>query len=185
MAQRRKRPYIFTTAMLTLVLALVCSASAPSEETLGSQDHIPTPDRSRAQIIDPELLAGLTDSAARAAYDQGYSPMREAAWFSAIAAYDEAIRLQPEVVGLYEARGTAYMYGGQHDEALADYSHGIELEPADAGHWRRRVRAHTIAPTPQPEKAAEDATRAIELDPGHYMRYGHRALALTHLPTPD
>ena len=31
--------------------------------------------------------------------------MRETAWFAAIAAYDEAIRIQPEVSSVYEARG--------------------------------------------------------------------------------
>ena len=77
------------------------------------------------------------------------------------------------------------MYDSQHDDALVDYSHAIELEPADAGHWRRRSHAHTIAPTPQPEKGIEDATRAIELDPDHPIGYGHRAIAFTQLPTPD
>ena len=43
--------------------------------------------------------------------------MREAAWFAEIAACGEAIRIQPEVAGLYEARGTAYMYAGPHDQA--------------------------------------------------------------------
>ena len=85
--------------------------------------------------------------------------MREADWFAAIAAYYEAIRIQPEVAGLYEARGTAYMYAGRHDDALADYSHAIELDPTDAGLWCRRSHAHTIAPTPQPEKGVEDANR--------------------------
>ena len=47
-------------------------------------------------------IDNLTDPAASAAYHQGYSHMREAAWFAAIAAYDEAIRIQPEVAGLYE-----------------------------------------------------------------------------------
>ena len=111
--------------------------------------------------------------------------MRAAAWFAAIAAYDEAIRIQAEVAGLYEARGTAYMYAGRHDDALADYSLAIELDPTDAGLWRQRAHAHTIAPTPQPEKGAEDATRAIELDPNHARGYGHRAVALTQLPTPE
>ena len=60
------------------------------------------------------------------------------------------------------------MYSGRHDEALADYSLAIELEPEDAGLWRRRAHAHTIAPTPQPEKGIEDATRAIELAPDHH-----------------
>ena len=129
--------------MVTLVLALACSTGAPSDETLSTQDHFQTPDRSRVQIIDRELPAGMTDPATRAEYEQGYSHMREAAWSAAIAAYDEAIRLQPEVAGLYEARGTAYMYDGQHDDALADYSHAIELEPAtpDTG---------VAAPTPTP-----------------------------------
>ena len=95
--------------------------------------------------------------------------MRAAAWFAAIAAYDEAIQIQPEIAGLYETRGTAYMYADRHDDALADYSLAIELDPDDAGLWRRRAHAHTIAPTPQPEKGVEDATRAIELEPNHHM----------------
>ena len=175
----------YGSMMATLVLALACSAGAPSDETLGRQDNIPTPDRSRAQIIDREPPTGLTDPTARAAYEQGYSHMRDTAWFAAIASYDEAIRIQPEVAGLYEARGTAYMYADQHDDALADYSQAIKLDPEDAGLWRRRSHAHTIAPTPQPHKGVEDASRANELSPHHPMGYGHRAIALTQLPTPD
>ena len=172
-------------AIVALAIAVACGAGAPSDETLGRQDNIPTPDRSQVQIIDRDLPAGLTDPAASAAYDQGYSHMLDAAWFAAIAAYDEAIPIQPEVPGLYEARGTAYMYAGQHDDALADYSLAIEINPTDPGLWRQRGHAHTIAPTPQPEKGVEDATRAIELDPDYAMGYGHRAVTLTQLPTPE
>ena len=173
------------SVVVTLALALACGARVPSDETRGRQDIIPTPDRSQVQVIDRELPAGLTDPAASAAYDQGYSHMRETSWFAAIAAYDEAIRLQPEVTRLYEARGTAYMYAGRHDSALADYSLAIELDPTDAGLWRRRSHAHTIEPTPQPESAVQDATRAVELNPNHHTGYGHRAIAFTQLPTPD
>ena len=35
--------------------------------------------------------------------------MRASEWFAAIAAHDDAIRIQHEVAGLYEARGTAFM----------------------------------------------------------------------------
>ena len=79
--------------MVTLVLALACGSGVPSDETLSRQDHIPTPDRSQVQIIDRDLPADLTDPAASAAYDQGYSHTLDAAWFAAIAAYDEAIRI--------------------------------------------------------------------------------------------
>ena len=175
----------FGNVAMILAMPLACSAGVPSDETLGARNNIPTPDREQVQIIDRDFPAGLTDPAASAPYQQGYWHMADSAWFAAIAAYDEAIRIQPDVAGLYEARGTAYIYAGQHDDALADYSHAIELDPTDAGLWRQRAHAHTIVPTPQPENGVEDATRAIELDPDHAMRYGHRAIALTQLPTPE
>ena len=170
-------------AIVALATTMACSTSTARDDD--QQVQLPTPDRSQIQIIDPDLPTGLTDPAAVSAYQQGYAHMRASAWFSAIAAYDEAVGIQPDVAGLYEARGTAYMYSGRHDEALADYSHAIELDPADAGLWRLRAHAHTIAPTPQPEKGVQDATRAIELDPTHHMGYGHRAIAYTQLPAPD
>ena len=114
------------------------------------------------------LQKRTTNPTASAAYDQGYSHMREAAWFAAIAAYDEAIRIQPDVAGLYESRGTAYVYAGRLDDALADYSHAIELNPTDPGLWRQRAQAHTIAPTPEWEKARADIDRTGSA--GKYQR---------------
>ena len=168
-----------------LVLTLACGAGRPDNETLGRQDPIPTTDRSQVQVIDDETPAGLTGADAISAYQQGYAYMRAAAWFSAIAAYGEAIRIQTSVSGLYEARGTAYMYAGRHDQALPNYSGAIELNANDAGHSHRRAHGFTIAPTPQPERGIEDATRAIELDPERPMGYGHRAIAYTQPPTPE
>ena len=173
-----------TAAIVALSAALACGTFTAGEDN-EQEVPLPTPDRSQIQIIDPEPPTGLTNPAAVSAYQQGYAHIRAAAWFSAIAAYDEAVRLQPDVAGLYEARGTAYLYAGRHDDALADYSQAIDLDPEDARLWRRRAHAYTIAPTPQPGKGVQDATQAIELDPNHPMGYGHRAMALTQLPTPD
>ena len=185
MTSLHERAYTLVYAMVMLALTLACSAGEPDPETLSGQDPIPTPDRLQVLVIDDETPAGLTDANAINAYQQGYAHMRAAAWFSAVAAYDEAIRIEPAVSGLYEARGTAYMYADRHHQALADYSRAIELNPEDAGHWRRRAHAFTIAPTPQPERGIADATRAIELDPDHPMGYAHRAVAYTRLPTPE
>ncbi len=171
--------------IMVLTTVLACRAGTPQDEPRHQEISLPTPNRSQVMIIDPDAPSGLTDPKAVSAYRQGYSHMRESAWFAAIAAYNEATRIQPGVAGLYEARGTAYMYAGRHDEALADYSTAIELDPNDAGHWRRRAHAYTIAATPQPQKGVEDASRAVELDPHHPMGYGHRAIALTQLPKPD
>ena len=59
------------------------------------------------------------------------------------------------------------MYAGQHDDALADYSHATELDPTDPGLWRQRAHAHTIAPTPDWQNALVDINSHIELFPGH------------------
>ena len=69
----------FGSVTVTLVVALACSAGTPSDETLGRQDYIPTPDRSQVVIIDRELPDGLTDPAASAAYQQGYWHMADSA----------------------------------------------------------------------------------------------------------
>ncbi len=106
-------------------------------------------------------------------------------WFAAVTAYDEAILLQPDVAGLYNARGTAHLYGMDHDDAIADYSRAIELDPKNPSHWRQRAHAYSVGPTPQPELSIKDATWAIELAPDHPIGYGHRAIAYTELPTPE
>ena len=185
LAQRRNHTYILATALVMLVLTLSCGAGVPADEASGKQYQIPTPDRSQVLVTDEELPTGLTDADAISAYRNGYADMQAIAWPEAIASYHEAIRIQPDVSGLYEARGTAYMYAGQHDQALADYTRAIEINPDDAGHWRQRAHAYTIAPMSQPERGVEDATRAIELEPDHPMGYGHRAMAYTQLPTPE
>ena len=171
--------------IIALTTVLACHAGSPQDDTSHQEPHLATPGRSQALIIDDEAPSSLTDPEAVSAYRQGHAHMTDAAWFAAIASFDEAIRVQPEVADLYETRGTAYMYGARHDKCLADYTTAIELDPDDAGHWRRRGHAYTTAPTPQPHKAVKDASRAIELDPHHPMGYGHRAVALTQLPTPD
>ena len=153
--------------VIALAAVIACNAGTPTDETRDQQSAFPTLDRPRVQVIDHYMPPGLTDPAAVASYQQGYSNMKVAAWFSAIADYDEVIRIQPEVAGLYEARGTAHMYSGRHGQALADYSSAIKLAPDDAGHWRRRAHAYTIAPTPQPHKPRTPAepSRLIHTTP--------------------
>ena len=63
-------------------------------------------------------------------------------WYSAIVAYDEAFRLQPDSAATHNARGTAHIYASNHSDSIADYTTAIELEPDKVAHWRRRAHAH-------------------------------------------
>ena len=180
-----KANVVVAVAIAAQAATMACDGSPTGGDDNDRQVQMPTPDRSHVQIIDGNVPPGLVDPVAISAYQRGYAHMRATAWFSATTAYAEAVRIQPNIDGLYEVRGTPRMYSVRHAEALADYSQAIDLDPADAGLWRRRAHAHTTAPTPQPEKGVQDATRAIELDPTHHMGYGHRAMAYTQLLTPN
>ena len=166
-------------------MALACNVIAPGGTEPSSRAHLQTPDPSEVIVADDQIPPDLTNPGAIAAFQSGYSHMLARRWHSAIVAYDEAVRLQPDSATTHNARGTAYLYAGNHADAIADYTTAIELEPDNAAHWRRRAHAHNSGTTPQPEKAIADATKAIELDPSHHMGYGHRAVALVMLPTPD
>ena len=172
-------------ALGIMVSASACNFDVPQSTEPGSITRLPTPDTSEVVVIEDQIPADLADPDAVSAFQTGYNEMLARRWYSAIAAYDKAVRLEPGSAGLYSARGTAHRYAGDHDGAIADYTKAIELEPENAGHWRRRSHAHNTGSSPEPEKAVADATKAIELDPDHHMGYAHRAVALTMLATPD
>ena len=60
---------------------------------------------------------------------------------SALADYDQAIRLQPESAEPYYNRGSARERRGQYEEAIADYDQAIILQPGDVEAYRNRAVA--------------------------------------------
>ena len=57
---------------------------------------------------------------------------------AAIADYDEAIRLNPELAEAFNNRGNAKDELGDHAGAIADYDEAIRLKPDDAGAFHNR-----------------------------------------------
>ena len=64
----------------------------------------------------------------------------------------------------YRLCGNAYRAMGRYEEALADFTRAIELDPADA--WAIASRGQTYRLMGRYDEALADFTRAIELDPG-------------------
>ena len=172
-------------ALAILVSASACSFDAPKDTEPSSRAQLPTPETADIIVVDDKIPPDLIEPDAVAAFQTGYNEMLARRWYSAIIAYDEAARLQPNSDAVYGSRGTAHRYAGNHDEAIADYTKAIELDPQEASYWRLRAHTYSIGPSPEPDKSVSDATKAIDLDPAHHMGYGHRAIALTMLPTPD
>ena len=79
----------------------------------------------------------------------------------AIAAYTEAIELEPEWAEAYFFRGGAYAKKDDLERAVTDYSHVIRLNPHDVDAYNRRARAYDRLG--EPDKAAADYAKAEQL----------------------
>jgi len=79
----------------------------------------------------------------------------------AIAAYNEAIRLDPDYAEAYDSRGSVHYFMGDHDKALADYNEAIRLDPNYRNSYCCRAYIH--GDNGDYDKAAADLTVAVRL----------------------
>ena len=57
---------------------------------------------------------------------------------AAIAAFSQAIKLDPKLTAAYVSRGWAYSERDEDEKAIADFSQVIRLDPKDAEAWCNR-----------------------------------------------
>ncbi|RUU55943.1 tetratricopeptide repeat protein, partial [Mesorhizobium sp. M2C.T.Ca.TU.009.01.2.1] len=93
----------------------------------------------------------------------------------AIAAYDEAIRIDPTDVTALINRGIAHAAKGGFDRAIADYDTALGIDPRSADAYAKRGAAW--ANKKEWVRAIADANKAIELDAGNVDGYYYRAVA--------
>ena len=176
---------ILIGALIFTLAATACTSNESVTLAPPSLEHLATPHRAQAVVIDREAPPDITSRDAKRYHRDGFKHMRNADWFSAVAAYSEVIHRHPKAASAYAARGVARLYGGDHQAAIKDYTTAIENASDNASYWRRRAHAWSTANPPEAQKAIDDATRAVELNPNHHMAYTHRAVANTLLPIPD
>jgi tetratricopeptide (TPR) repeat protein len=92
----------------------------------------------------------------------------------AIADYDKAIKLDPDVAMAYYNRGETYGKKGELDRAIADYDKAIALDPNDADAYNNRGLIY--ARKGEGDPAIADYDKAIKLDPNIAAAYRNRAL---------
>ena len=73
-------------------------------------------------------LAGCSN-AAIGHYNAGVQLSDDGRWEEAMAEYDEAIRLDPQLALAYNNRGVAYKNLGKHQRAIEDFDAAIRLDP--------------------------------------------------------
>ncbi len=79
----------------------------------------------------------------------------------AMAAYNQAVRLDPQSAWVYNQRGNAYRRLGQHQRAIQDYNQAIRLAPQFAEPCAGRAFAYILLS--RDKEAQQDVARAVEL----------------------
>jgi tetratricopeptide (TPR) repeat protein len=90
-----------------------------------------------------------------------------------------AMRLNPALPELYMARGGLRGDQGRYDEALADLSHAIALNPSDSLSISEMGYVFSTNGRPRDALASYDA--AVELDPLGFNLHARRCIALTDM----
>jgi tetratricopeptide (TPR) repeat protein len=93
----------------------------------------------------------------------------------AIAALDEAIRLDPKDASAYANRAAADLRKGDYDRAIADLDEAIRLNPTYATAYG--IRGNAYVGKDDYDRAIADFDEAIRLDPKDANAYGHRGNA--------
>ena len=124
------------------------------------------------------------ESPGKAIYREGVRLKEQGDWDEAMAKFDEALELGWESADLYYRRAWVchqMTHSGRCslEQALADYSAAIDLNPDDASYLGDRGWAYLH--WREYELAIADLTRAIELNPGEASFYGARGEAYGEL----
>jgi len=89
--------------------------------------------------------------------------------------YTRMIENNPDIVGFYVNRAWNYIELEQYDDAIADYTKAIELEPDNAAALARRGGVGYRFKGDY-QKALEDCNNAIKMNPGSSIAYYFRSL---------
>lgn len=90
----------------------------------------------------------------------------------ALEAFNDALRMNPQFVQGYLARGKLLAEMGRHSSALADLNFALHLQPMHAEGYA--YRGFALLSTARPDEALADFDRALQIDPSyarvHYLR---------------
>jgi uncharacterized caspase-like protein len=157
---------------LAAAVALACLSALPAWALdLRDCDRF-DPDR-RIEACTAILHRGKDKAAWGAAYNnRAGAYMAKGDFDRALADYDMAVQLYPEVAASWANRGTLWLRKENFDRAIADLTKAIQLDPSQ---WKSfNNRSNAWKEKGEYTKAKDDLDQAIRLAPNESRPYAHR-----------
>ncbi len=135
-----------------------------------------------ALIVCIIVPAALAQEKKKSIWVKADEMMAQEKYGEAVKLYSIAIEMNaddPDVYNAYFNRGQALMFLGKVDEALADYSESIRLNPSFPNAYK--YRGIIYLNTGRYIEAVNDFSRLIALDPGSVSGYANRGISQYYL----
>src|SRR5579883_1601704 len=148
--------------------------SAESKEN-GSGSPIPTTSTTPAPELDKAKKTAATIQVSpktQALVKRGIACSKENDFHHAIAAFNQAIRLDPLCFEAWFNRGWAYRQMGDFEHAISDYTSALKLQPRKAQVYLNRGWCHNRLN--HDNEAMKDFDKAIEIDQAYINAYRNR-----------
>jgi tetratricopeptide (TPR) repeat protein len=168
-SKRHSKTEYRSNAIGRTIAGALCLAVSLLSDGAGTVAYASSPN-SEARATDPDRSA----ISPLETVDIGIALARQGEAAAALAKFDEAIRVDPNLPAAYLNRGVAHANGGALPAAIDDFTVVISLDAGNVrayynrgfSHWRLRAYSD----------AQRDFDRAIEIAPGYPNAYAGRAL---------
>jgi 1-deoxy-D-xylulose-5-phosphate reductoisomerase len=108
-------------------------------------------------------------------HNGGIEKTQQNDYTGAIEEFNQALRINPNSVDTYIARGVARLKRGDTHGAIADYNQAIQLDPNNSKAYYNRGNAHRKLGNNH--RAIADYNQAIKIDPNYAAAYHNRGRA--------
>lgn len=115
-------------------------------------------------------------------YEEGLKYFSNQKYNEAIASFNSAVNLNPDMVAAYCKRGLSYFFNRDYEKAISDFTKAIERDLKGSCGTEDKGAAYNYRGNAYFSKgdyaiAIEDFTRAIELNPNYAYNYNSRGSA--------
>ncbi len=136
-------------------------------------------DACSALLAAPELSK---DDRVKVLLQQGQAYLRGMMYERALATFNAAIRLSPQLGAAYGGRGKAYNARDEYYQAIADFDYALRLDGALDLYAERGAALVKVG---KPEDAAADFTKALALQPNNAALLAQRGVEYFKAGNPE